>query len=256
MQEAVQMGYEFRPSLKALQFSTQANQYVEKQAFAGYRPQVSLNHYSFFAKGATDIQNQITLRGSQLIYSFANPNDQFKIAKKGTQASKFEEKSHKNLIRNQVENAFLLSFLEQEKQNSIDSLGKSSKENIKSAKHKNKLNLLDKNEWLIEEANYAKDESFVKFYVDEKNIAQKELERLTGTTIFNETDKVTLKWDPKTKRIKLKELDNYIAVSLKNRPELKSIQSLIEKEHLDTRYYKNTYLPLKSLLRFIIDSYV
>lgn len=243
MQEAVQMGYEFRPSLKALQFSTQANQYVEKQALAGYRPQVSLNNYSFFAKGTTDLQNQITLKGSQLIYSFANPIDQFKIAKKGTQASRFEEKSHKNLIRNQVENAFLLSFLEQEKQTSIDSLDKSSKENIKSAKHQNKLNLLNKNEWLTEEANYAKDESFVKFYIDEKNIAQKELERLTGTTIFDQTNKVALKWNDNTKKIRLKKLDNYIAISLKNRPELKAIQSLIEKEHLDTRYYKNTYLP-------------
>ena len=242
MQEAVELGYKFRSSLKALQFNTQASHYTEKQALAGYRPQVSLNNYSFYAKGTKNLQNQITLRGSQLIYSFANPIDQFKIAKKGTLISKLDEDTHKNQIRNQVENAFLLAYLEQEKLTSIDSLDNSAKKNIKEAKHKKKLNLLDKNNWLIEKAKYAKDESVVKFYIDEKNIAQKELERLTNTTIFSSENKSTLKWNESTK-IKTQNLNEHIITAIQNRPEVKSLMALIEKEHLDSRYYKNTYLP-------------
>ena len=242
MQEAVELGYKFRPSLRALQFNTQANQYVEKQALSGYRPQISFSNYSFYARGTKNLQNQIALTGSQLIYSFANPIDQFKIAKKGTLISKLDEDTHKNQIRNQVENAFLLAYLEQEKLNSIDSLDNSAKKNIKEAKHKKKLNLLGKNDWLIEKAKYAKDESFVKFYIDEKNIAQKELERLTGTTIFSSENKAILEWNAPTK-INLQDLNEYIAIALQNRPEIKALTTLIEKEHLDSRYYKNTYLP-------------
>ncbi|MFH1643682.1 MAG: TolC family protein [bacterium] len=243
MQEAVEMAYKFRPSLKALQFNTQANVYVEKQAIAGYKPQVALNNYSFYARGTKNLQNQITLSGSQLIYSFANPIDQKKIAKKGTLISKYQEDSHKNLIRNEVENAYLNAFLEQERQNSINALNKSSKENIKSAEHKNELNLLDKNQWLIEKANYAKDESFVKFYIDEKNIAQKQLERLTGTTLFSGEDSTILKWNPQKKAHTLNNLENYINTAMENRPEIKAYQTMVEQEQLNTNYYKNTYLP-------------
>jgi len=242
MEEVIKMAHQYRPSLKAQQFNTQANKAIERQAIGGYLPQFTLENKSFFTHGQKGMQNQTTFQGKQLVYSFAGPLEEYKMARKGTHISRLEEEAHKNLIRNQVEVYFLTAYLEQEKHKTIEALDKSSQQNINKAKHENELNLLGKNDWLKHKALYAKDLSVVNFYTDEVNIAQKQLEQLTGKPLFSSQSKPTLKWHTEEK-IKLKELDEYLQIALKNRPEIKIYQSIIEKEQISTDYYKKHYLP-------------
>ncbi|MFH1461976.1 MAG: TolC family protein [bacterium] len=246
LDDAIKIAYQNRPSLKAFKFSTQANKENEKIAISGYLPQISLNSVENFSTGSKGLQNSTTINASQLIYSFSGPKQQQKIAKKGTEIAKLSERSHEDLIRYQVEAAFLQTWLLQEKNKLIKTLNVSAKENIKKSEHQDELNLLGKNDWLKSASTYANNMSNIYQYSDELYSAQNQLEYLLGDNYKQNDQTPRLIWNIK-QPIKVKSLMYYYNKALQNRKEIKLKQKELEQYQETQTYYKNNYLPEISL---------
>ncbi|MFC1894884.1 TolC family protein [Candidatus Dependentiae bacterium] len=246
MQEVVKMAHKNRPSLKAYKFATQASKQDEKKAISGYFPQVTLNEQPFFQNGLKGLQNSISLQTNQLVYSFAGPIQQYKIAKKITESSKYQEETHKDLVRYQVEVAFLQSWLLQRKNKYIEFLEKSSNQDINKSEHENKLNLLDKNDWLNDAATYSQNMYTVYSYSDQLYDAKNQLEYYIGKPFKSETSTIILTWDS-AKQISLKQLEYYYQKAINNRKEIKQKQKEVEQYMEYQSFYKKTYLPSLSI---------
>jgi outer membrane protein TolC len=246
MNKAVEMAYKHRPSLKAQKFATQATKTGEKKALAGYMPQVTIQESNAFSSGSRGLQHSIGVQATQLVYSFAGPLEEYKIAKQGTKASKFSEETHKDLVRYEVEASFLASWLLQRKNEYIQSLNKSSGKRFEEEKYKNNVNLLNKNDWLKQVATYSEKLSTVYLYTDELNNAQNELEYFIGKPFGQDIKKITLVWDNEQK-ITVEPLHYYVDLAIQNRKEIKQKQIEMEQQEEYRRYYKKTYLPSVSL---------
>lgn len=247
MQDCVNEAYKYRPSLKALKFAIQASKSEEKKAMADYFPKVTLKEQPYFATGMRNIQNSIALDASQLIYSFAGPLEQKRIAQKGTEISKLNEEQTKDLIRYEVETNFLQSWLLQRKNKLIESLKNSSIQNIKKAENQNTVNLLGQNDWLIAASDFSQNQATVHLFVDELGVAQSRLEFLIGKKFNDEDNSILLEWDSGEK-IELKDLDLYKDKAMQNRKEIKHKQKEIEQQYEYQNYYKKTYLPSVKLV--------
>jgi outer membrane protein TolC len=246
MNQAVKMAYKHRPSLKAQRFATQATKTGEKKALAGYMPQITIKESNAFSNGAKGLQHSVGIQATQLVYSFAGPLEEYKIAKQGTKASKFTEETHKDLVRYEVEISFLQSWLLQRKNEYIQSLNSASNRRYEKEKHKNDVEILDKNDWLKQVATYAENLSTVYLYADELNNAQNELEYFIGNPFKKEIKEITLVWDPEQK-ITVETLHYYVDLAIQNRKEIKQKQIEMEQQEEYRRYYKKTYLPSVSL---------
>ncbi len=242
MNQAIKMAHKHRPALKALKFATQAYKYDEKKAMAGYFPQLRLIEQPYFSTYAKGLRNNIKLSGSQLIYSFAGPIQSRRIARKTTEISKLTEEQQEDLVRFDVETAFLQSWLLQRKNRKIESLNQSSLETIKKAENQKKVDLLGKNDWLIQASAFAQNQSTVHLFPDELSNAQSQLEYLIGKKFDDKAETITLQWDSK-KKTPFRPIDFYYHKALKNRKEIKSKQKEIEQYHEYQNFYKKTYLP-------------
>jgi len=242
MNESVQMAYKHKPSIKAYQYAIQANKASEKVAMSGYLPQISINENPYVSSGSNGIQNNISVNAKQLVYSFAGPLEKYKIAQKGTEESEFAEEREKDYVRFFVESSFLSAWFQQRRNKLIQSLNQSATQTLKKAEHQNKLDLLGKNDWLIDASDYAANMSTVYSYDDDLDNAQSQLEFWIGKPFKDDNQTITLAWKSK-QNIDLQPLNNYIAKALKNRKEIKIKQKEIEKQKETESYYKRTYLP-------------
>lgn len=259
MDQAVQMAYEYKPILKALKFAVKASREDEKKALAGYFPQITFQDIVYssvggiadvtggvVATGGVNVENNVSIQASQLIYSFAGPLESRRIARKGTEMAQYNEEQQKDLIRYNVEVSFLQSWLLQKKDELIKSLNNSSIQNIKKSEHQNKLNLLGKNDWLKDASGYAQNQATVFYYSDELNNAQSQLEYLIGKQFEGNIETINLEWDS-SKEIKIEPLENYYEKALKNRKDLKEKQKEIELQSETKSFYTKSYLPSVSL---------
>ena len=242
IKQAVDIAYKNRPSLKALKFATQTYEFGEKVAISGYLPQLTLSSGESFASSSKGPQNSTTVAASQLLYSFAGPERLKRIARKDTEISKLNELNHKNLIRNEVEISFLQTWLYQEKKKAIETLSNSAKQTVDKAEHQDKLKLLGQNDWLTSAATYANSMANVYLYLDELLASQSQLEYLLGDAFLKDGKYQTLSWDS-SEQIKVKALDYYHDLALKNRKEIKMKNKEIEKYEESEKYYKYNYLP-------------
>jgi outer membrane protein len=259
MDQAVQMAYEYKPSLKALNFAIKASKEDEKKALAGYFPQVTFQDIVYTSKGGisdvtgsvvsrggANVANNFAVQATQLIYSFAGPLESRRIARKGTEITQYTQEQQKDLVRYNVEVSFLQSWLLQKKAALIKSLNQSSIQNIKKAEHQNQVNLLGKNDWLKDASGYAQNQATVFYYPDELNNAQSQLEYLIGKQFNGDTETICLEWDS-NQEIKLESIENYFQKALKYRKELKEKQKEIELQAESQSFYKKSYLPSVSL---------
>ena len=246
LKEAVKMAIKNRPSLKAFQYATQASRETERKALAGYKPQVSFTESPFFSKGAKGLQNSANLQASQLIYSFAGPIEEYKIAQTGTEISEYQTLSNKALIKFEVTRSFLESWLLQRKNKFIEYLKKSSIETVNKSEHQNELNLLNKNTWLNDAATYSENMSTVYIYPDELSNAKNQLEYFIGKKFENDGTSLTLAWNS-NQEIKLESLDYYYDFAIKHRNDIHEKELEIEQQQQYQNYYKKTYLPSLSL---------
>ncbi|MBD3231244.1 hypothetical protein GF322_01135 [Candidatus Dependentiae bacterium] len=246
LDQAIKLAIKNRPSLKAFQYAVQASKQDEKKALSGYKPQINLTEKPSFQSGYKGIQNDVTIQADQLIYSFAGPLEEYKIAQKGTGISEYQKLRHQELIIFEVTRSFLQSWLLQRKNNFIKYLNSSSVQNIKKSEHENKLNLLDKNVWLNDAATYSENISTVYIYSDELKNARSELEYYIGKKFENGKSNLILTWDSKHE-IKLEALNHYYNNAIKHRNDIKEKQKEIEQQEEYKNFYKKTYLPSLSL---------
>ena len=250
LDKAIEIAYKNRPSIKAYKFATQASRYVEKQKLSGYFPQLTLSEKNYFANGVKGSTNQVAFNASQLIYSFASPLDEYKIAKKGTEITKYSEETHKEYIRNAVEKSFLNAWLLQKKHTFIKTLQISAQTTFSKNRTEKKVNLLSQPDWLQKAATYSQNELTVALYSDDVNTIHKQLEYYLGKSInltFHSNpkahgEKMILQWNAQ-KKIRIGHLNNYYDAAIKNRKEIKSKQKQIEQHKETSKLYKNMYLP-------------
>ncbi|MFA5075437.1 MAG: TolC family protein [Candidatus Babeliales bacterium] len=242
MDKAVEMANKYNPSLKALKFAIQAQKENEKVAFSGYFPTINLNETPYFQNEQKGLQNRISIEGRQLVYSFAGPLQQLKIAQKQTDVAKLSEEERKDYLRYFVEASFLQSWLLQRKNKAIKTLNSSADETIKKAEHQNKLNLLSKNQWLQDEATFASNLANVYLYSDELKNAQNQLEFYIGKQFESKDETITLIWDSK-QEIKVENLENYYQKAIKNRKDIQRKQKETEVFKETEYYYKKGNAP-------------
>ncbi|MCF7799955.1 TolC family protein [Candidatus Babeliales bacterium] len=240
--KAVEMANKYNPSLKALKFAIQAQKENEKVAISGYFPTVNLSETPYLQNAQNGLQNKIAVEGRQLVYSFAGPLQQLKIAQKQTDVAKLSEEERKDFLRYFVEASFLQSWLLQRKNKLIKALNFSADEKIKKSEHQNKLDLLDRNTWLQDEATFANSLANVYLYSDDLKNAQNQLEFYIGKQFDNKDKIITLIWDSKQK-IKVESLENYYQKAFKNRKDIQRKQKETEAFKETEYYYKKGNAP-------------
>lgn len=233
MHDAVQQALKHRPDLEALNYEIRALQSAAKSEKAGYYPTVGLSSNISQSINEKEIDSDTQLNVGQLVYSFAGPIQKYKQAKNVAQLSELEKVVQENKIRLETERAFLGAWLVQEKEKTILALRKSACEIFKRQEHRNKLEKLDKDEWLKNIADFAASMSQVDQYKDDVLITYKKLEFLMGESLAilptskecKKEDKpctpslTKLVWNCK-KKCKHEPLDTYYHCALTSRPEV------------------------------------
>lgn len=244
LDDAIQIAYRNRPNLLAYKHMIEASRMAAKQELSGYFPTINLNSDIVQTKGDHNPYDITQISVKQLVYSFSGPIEKYKKAKKNTDIVKLENKAYANEIRNKVELAFLDGWLSQTEYSSMQALYNSTTETFKYNKHQNKLQLLDKKDWLKSTTEHAYDLANFYKYEDRLASAQRYLEFLmgqpfdfavqkkdSGKKIILQEDpnkiKITLDWDP-NKKINIKPLRKYYELAFKNRPEIKKASKNIE----------------------------
>lgn len=238
MDEAVQIALQNKPDLKAYQYTIEESRIHSKQAIAGYIPTFAISGNLSQTRGQTDPTLNVDFLANQLIYSFAGPIEQYRKAKKATKVSELLCSQAKNNIRHEVEKAFLECWKVQQQNKSIRSLKKSSESTYEKAAHSNKLELVDKRDWMQSTATHAQNLSIVDNYYEGAMISQKKLEFFMGQPVdlqiagIKEIDskyvnkkyhkiKLDLIWNDNTSDFLSKPVEHYYELAFKNRDELK-----------------------------------
>lgn len=253
--DAVQRALTHRPDLEALRYAVQALRSGANSDLAGYYPTINLSSdisQSIHEK-EPDTNNYITV--NQQIYSFAGPLQKYQKSKNETEFSELERIKETNKTRLTTEKTFLETWRVQEKEKSIVLLNTSARATFQRQEQKNKLEKLDKDEWLKNVADFASSMAQVDQYKDDVLIAYKKLEFLMGESLVllptcNENDKkcsprAQLIWHYK-KKYKFEPLETYYHYALTSRPEVPQGVKRIEIEKWNIRLAQGARLPVIS----------
>jgi outer membrane protein TolC len=255
MEDAVQMSLKHRPDLEALRYATQASKSGAKAAIAGYYPTITVG--STFSQNDNQVAptNLTELDVKQTIFSFAGPQEKYRVAKKLAEVSELDEDIRAQEIRLAAESAFLEAFYVQERACYIQALSCSSEASFKLASAENKLQRTDKDAWLDKVETFATNLKTIQQFDVKLDQAYRKLEFLTGQTLLRETTSKTKKgvhtekeraqlvWQHK-KKIVLEKLESYYTYALANRPEIKQYAKRAEMEHATMRLAQGSRLPL------------
>lgn len=260
LEKAVILAHKHRPNLEGLKYAIQASTYEAKQELSPYFPQIGITSIIQQSKGEKSPNTSIEFGARQLIYQFGGPVDRYHVARKRTDVVQFLTESEKQSVRHEVEIAFLQAWLLQQQLTAIKSLYASTTEVFKRAEHQNKLDLLDKKDWLKNNADYADDIATIGVYDNDTVIAERTLEYLLGQRVsislnqerFESEQKESqnaptqLMWNPED-NIKAHPFNHYYELALKNRPDYASNKKLIEIAHDSIGIIRKTNLPVVSM---------
>lgn len=237
IQEAVDIALRNKPNLAAYKHAIEASKAKGMQVWSAYLPQVNLDTTIAQGMGQGDPQTTISLGAQQLVYTFAGPIENYKMAKKQTNIIELSGDKDKKAIKNAVEAAFIECWRAQQQQNHIKALHKSSTETYQKQAHANKLQLLDKSDWLKSNTEHAQNLAFVENYYQGVELAQKKLEFFMGQPIDLTLTKLekpssrqhapkrhvitlALEWQA-PEEVNPQPLSTYYKFAMKNREELK-----------------------------------
>ncbi len=259
IEEAVEIAMLNKPSLQAYKHAIEASKARGMQAWSDYLPQVNLTTNIAQGIGQHNPQTTIALGAQQLVYSFAGPIEKYKLAKKQTNIVELTNDKDKKAIKNAVEAAFLDCWKTQKQQASIIALHQSSTTTYKKQAHANKLELLDKNDWLKSNSAHAQNLALVDSYYEGVELVQKKLEFFMGqpidlalTKIEKLTEKnqhilaIALEWQ-EPKEINPLPLTTYYKYAMTNREELKIADKTIGVAKDQTRIAQRSNLPSLSV---------
>ncbi len=237
IKEAVEIALQNKPNLQAYKHAIEASKAKGMQIWADYLPQVNLTTNVAQGLGQNSPQTTIGLGAQQLIYSFAGPIEKYKLAKKQTNIVQLLSDKDKKAVKNAVEIAFLECWKTQQQQTSTLAMHKSSTTTYQKQAHANKLQLLDKSDWLKSNTDHAQNLALVDNYYQSVELSQKKLEFFMGQPIdltLTKFEKPTtnpaaqkqhivtlaLEWQ-EPKEIDPLPLITYYKYAMKNREELK-----------------------------------
>ena len=260
MDEAVQIALQNKPDLKAYRYAIEESKMRSKQAIAGYIPTFGISGNLSQTRGQTDPYLNVDFLANQLIYSFAGPIEQYRKAKKAVKINELACDQNKNIIRHEVEKAFLECWKIQQQNTAILALKKSTDSTYERAAHANKLDLVDKKDWMKSTAIHANNLSNVDNYYEGAMISQKKLEFFMGQPIdlqiagIKEIDskyvnkkfhkvKLDLIWNENTLDFLSKTFDHYCELAFKNRYELKISDQTIGIAKDNMRLARGSRLP-------------
>jgi len=254
--KAVALAYKHRPNLEGLRFAIQASKWEAKEVLSAYLPHFSLSHQLQQDNGDKSPHSNTIFDARQLVYKFGGPLDLYAVSRKRTQVVEYISDGEKLKVRHETELAFLDSWLLQQQQKFIRSLGSSTKEIFKKAEHQHTVQLLDKKDWLRNSADYAQDIATIGSYDHDTVIAEKTLEFLMGQRIrvaLNperyESDvqtpdlPVTLLYWNSEAPITCLPIQTYYQLALNNRPDLQANKKKIEIEHGKAAIARKSNLP-------------
>lgn len=256
MQQAVDIAMEHRPDLQAYDHYIEASKMAARQAWSGYLPAINFTSNQIAYKGTSGSTNTTTMSAQQLLYSFAGPQEFYRRAKKNTAVVEFLSEAAKKTVRCEVEKAFLHSWLLQNQYKFFQSLQVSTQKLYDQAVHRDKLDLLNRTDYLNETSNYAINTANVYSYKDDSNIAQRKLEFLMGKPLklsinmhenTNPLETTRLEWDS-TREIVLQPIETYYQYALQYRPEIKQGLKKIGIQKDSERIARRTQLPTVSLV--------
>lgn len=256
--QAVALALKHRPNLEGLKYAIQSSKWEARQELAAYFPQVGLTSITQQSKREKSPNTGTELAARQLVFQFGGPIDRYKVGQKKTTVVALLTESEKQNVRHEVEVAFLQAWLLQHQQTAIKSLQHSTTEIFNRAEHQNKLDLLDKKDWLKSNADYADDIATIGVYDNDTVIAERKLEFLLGERIAiflnqgrienhnQEMQPTRLTWNA-DEEIKLLSLREYYNLALKSRPDLAGSKKQIEIAHDTVNIIRQTNLPLLSI---------
>jgi len=247
--DAIEMALEHRPSLKAFNFEVKSQEALAKKALGGYFPQMALSGSGAAVEHAEGIRPQLDFTISQLLYSFAGPLQQHRIAKKDVAIAEYSRQLHEDLIRNQVEVGFLRCWILDEKIKFIRELDIASKERYDLAKSAFNQGLIDKNSWMKAQASYSQDFADVDSYKHQLDAVRNSLEYFLGKNVFSDTKilATNLIWDSSGEVVFKLSLEDYYSLALENRKEIKSKIEEIKRCSLQSDFYIKSYMPSLNL---------
>lgn len=255
IQEAIEIAYQNKPNLLQYKHAIEEARMRSKQALAGYFPSVAFASGFRQTQGEGEMHNTSTITVNQLIYSFAGPIEQYKRARKETEKVRLAEDKDKKEMRHEVELAFIECWKLQQQRAYFNAFHTSSRETFEKAKTSNKVDLLDKTDWLKSNSDYATALSTIDNYYDTAFVGQKKLEFFMGQAInlgIQRNQKqpeilfIDLVWDTKKQEKPLKSLDLYYKYALKNRDELKIASKTIDIARDDVSIAQRSRLPVIS----------
>lgn len=258
--EAVQIAYQNKPDLKAYRYAIEEGRMLSKQALSGYLPTLSMTGNLSQTRGQSDPDLNIDFTVQQLVLTFAGPIEQYKRAKKVTQITEYQNERDKKNIRHEVEKAFLECWKAQQQNTAVKSFKKATDSGYEKAKHSNKLDLVDKNDWLKTTADNAQNLSIVDNYYEGVMISQKKLEFFMGQPVdleisgVKEIDsryvnkkfhkvKLNLVWEDDKQDLSSKPVEFYYDIAIKNRDELKIADKTIAIAKDDIKLARGSRLP-------------
>jgi outer membrane protein TolC len=253
MHDAVQQALKHNPNLQALRYAVQAYKSEAKSEKSGYLPTLDAASNISWSKGEKELDSDTQIIAGQLIYSGAGPLQKYQRAKNVTAVSELERIVQVNATRRETEKSFLRAWLVQEKEKAILALTTSAQKTFKRQEHKNKLEKLDKDEWLNDVTACATSITQLDQYGDDVRIAYRKLEFLMGESLSllptsNGAGDLTpahtqLVWHYK-KRHRLKSLETYYHDALISRPEVPQGLKKIAIEKWNIRLAQGQRLPV------------
>ncbi len=241
MDDAVQHALQHNPNLEALCYAERAARCNADAERAGYLPTVTLT--SDFSKepGQKTIKSVTALSANQLIYSFAGPLQKGERAKNLTAIAVFDKQVQANVIRLKTEEIFLQTWLLQEQRKTTTALKASAEAIFKRQSQKNKLEQLNKTEWLRDIGQYSQALVSIDHYEHDLLIAYNKLAFLMGESLVLDPT-INLVWHGK-KNYRLKSLNNYYQLALTNRPEVPQSIKSIAVEKCNVKLARGQRLP-------------
>jgi len=248
LKQAPQLAYMHRQDLEAFDYLIRSNWHSERAALGGFLPQISIfadtgksSDPGITGSGLAPFPREsITVNISQLIFSYDGPMFQYKIAQQDTSISRAQKDQLENLIRLNTETSFLELKKELLRNDVIESLDQSSKQTFGKDKQRNEVGFFNIAQWDSAKAVYSKDQTDVKNYPNDVQVAISKLKRETNTEI--DTHKISLEYK-NIEKIKLLPIEVYCKLAMENRPDLSEKKYQIKKAEYSNKYYKYRYIP-------------
>lgn len=245
--QAVALAHQNREILEAFKQNIDAKKMLSYEALSGYLPSMYGNAKATIAQHKKSVENALSIEGKQLLYSPAGPIEYYNVAKQDTVIAKHLLNLNYDLVRYNVETAFLKSWLIQQRRAYIDSLTSMAEHDLSFEQARYDARMSDRQTLRSSHVSYARHRFDIDSYDNELMLEQRILQRFVGKTLFADEEhpdieSYKLTWAPPS-RMKLKPISAYYELARTNRKDLAIKESEIKRDSLLKNLHLKKYLP-------------